>query len=115
MTKLFALLLLCGTSAADPSPTLSLGFDLTSGTDTRHYGMKLVDKACGNVEAKSRSSEDEIKVCIKSDTPKATRLAIDWHTHEGDREVRNRSTVLVARGNSVDLDSPGVKLRVSVQ
>jgi hypothetical protein len=116
MTKLilFPLLLLCGTAAADASQTINLGFDLTSGNDTRHYAVKLVEKECGSVDAKSPSSEDEIKVCAEADGPKGSKLSFDWRTRQGDREIRNRSTVVAARGSAIDLDGPGVKLHVTV-
>jgi hypothetical protein len=106
--------LLCAPALADPSPTFQLGFDLTAGTDVRHYAVKLVDNACGGIDAKSPSSQDEIKVCVVPDGPRV-RVSVDWVTRQGDLELRNRSTVSAARGQTYELDGGTAKLAVGVQ
>src|SRR5262245_33017139 len=118
MTKLVTssvlVLFLCAPALADaPSPTLQIGLTIAGGKDSRHYSLKLADHACGDVMSKAPQRADDIHACLKSEAAEL-RLELDWTTREGDRELRNRSTVVAARGQSFDLDCGGAKLTVTV-
>ncbi len=106
--------LLCAPALADQK-TMQLGFKLVSGTDARTYALKLVDGACGNIEASTRDTHDKIKVCVSPEGGNDTRLEIDWETRAGDHQLRNRSTVIAARGQTFELDGGTAKLVVTYQ
>jgi hypothetical protein len=117
MTKLFvisALALLCSPALAAPSPTIQVGFQIDGGKDQRHYAVKLVDKACGSVNAKTAAIADEIKVCAHVDGANV-RLEIDWQLHEKDRDIENKSEMVLARGVAQELDGGSAKLTISLQ
>ena len=95
--------------------TKTLGFTLTHGSASRHFGMKLVDDSCGKLESKAAEANDTIDVCLKSQGKTDMRLEIDWTTRHHDGEVHNKSTVIAARGQTFELDGGAVKLAISVQ
>lgn len=112
------LFLLCGPALADPTrgPTTAfdLGFVVSTGAQARYYAIKLVDDTCGSVMHKdSGKTEDTIDVCVRAGSQ--VKLEIDWSTRDGQRELRNRSTVIAKRGASFDLQGGGAKLGVTVK
>ena len=119
--SMFLITLLCGPALADARPTMQIGLRVDAGKDSRHYGIILLDHACGSIETKSQaqaprspSIEDFVKVCARADGAQVG-LAIDWSTRDGDHEVHTKSSALVAHGGSVDLDGGTIKLRVTLQ
>lgn len=118
MSKIIAssllLAVLCKLAHADPK-TLELGFTVTSGKDARHYAMKLVADACGTIESKAPEQNDHINVCMKADSSTDVRLEVDWTTRHDNSELRNRSTVIAARGQKFELDGGAAKLAVALQ
>ncbi len=113
VASVVALGLLCAPALAD-SKTYQLGFTLGAGKDARHYAMRLVSDACGDVEAKAPDEHDQIKVCARG-AGGDVRLEIDWETRKADREVRNHSTVIAKSGQTFDLDAGAAKLVVAIQ
>ena len=120
MTKLFiatALALFASPAFADPSPTLQVGFKVDGGKDQRHYTVKLVDKACGSVSQKTvapvQAVRDEIKVCAHAENG-AIHLQIEWQLHDKDRDIENKSEMVLARGASQELDGGTAKLTVAL-
>jgi hypothetical protein len=114
MKSLLVVALLAAPAFADQK-TMQLGFTLSAGNETRHYAMKLVSDACGGIEARAPGERDEIRVCARADGNNDVRLELDWTTRHGDRELKNRSTVLAVRGQSFELDGGAAKLTVAVQ
>ena len=121
MTKLViaaALALLATPALASPNPspptTIQIGFKVDGGKDQRHYTVKLVDKACGSVNAKTAAINDEIKVCAHVDGA-SVHLDIQWQLHEKDRDIENKSEMVIARGVAQELDGGSAKLTVSLQ
>ena len=99
-------------ASADPA-TLQIGVDVTSGTDVRHYQIKLLDDHCGRASQKSRVAEDELKVCAHVDGA-SVRLDIEWKTRQGDRETHVETSAMLAHGAHVDLDINTAKLVVAL-
>jgi hypothetical protein len=132
MTKLWiasVLALLCTPALADPTPapapapttTMKVGFKVDGGKDQRHYTVELVDKACGEVSNKQTdvahnvtTTRDQIKVCATQEKT-GVRLAIEWELHDKDRDITNRSEMLLARGAARELDGGTAKLGVTLQ
>ncbi len=114
LKSLLVVTLLSAPALAD-TKSMHLGFTLGAGKDSRHYKLELVTDACGGIEAKAPDEHDKINVCAKADGNSDVRLEIDWQTTHGDRELRNRSTVVAARGQSFELDGGAAKLTVTLQ
>jgi hypothetical protein len=123
MTKILATafaLFVCGPALADAPPAsaasdpLQLDLKLDVGKDSRHYSLKLVDNECGNASSKAGQVEDNIKICARADGTKV-QLHVNWWTREGDHEMRNDSTTVVARGTSFVLVGDSAMLRVALQ
>jgi hypothetical protein len=107
----------CGPALADAplaSGPLQLDLKLDVGKDSRHYSLKLVDNECGNASSKAGQVEDNIKICARADGAKV-QLHVNWWTRQGDHEMRNDSTTVVALGTSFVLVGDGAMLRVAVQ
>jgi hypothetical protein len=124
MTKLLiaaALALLTTPALASPNPspavsptTIQIGFKVDGGKDQRHYTVKLVDKACGSVNAKTTAGvNDEIKVCAHVDGANV-HLDIEWQLHEKDRDIVNKSEMVITHGVTQELDGGTAKLSVAL-
>jgi hypothetical protein len=114
MKKLATLLLLVsGTALADPA-AYQLGFTITSGKDSRHYELSLVDKTCGKVELHTKDLTDEIKVCTDA-VGKNVRVDVEWKTREGDRELAIEPRLLITPGTPATVEGGGDKLTVTVR
>lgn len=121
MTKLLvasALALLTAPALAGPNPTpapmtIQVGLKVDGGKDQRHYTVKLLDKACGSVIAKTLVASDEIKVCAFNDGANV-RLDIKWQLHEKDRDIVNKSELVLTHGATQELDGGTAKLSVSL-
>lgn len=125
MTKLLiasaiALLTAPALAAPNPSPTpsaspttLQIGFKVDGGKDQRHYTVKLVDRACGSVNAKTAAINDEIKVCAHVDGANV-HLDIQWQLHEKDRDIENKSEMVITHGVTQELDGGTAKLSVAL-
>jgi hypothetical protein len=122
MTKLLiaaALALLAAPALASPNPpassptTIQIGFKVDGGKDQRHYTVKLVDKACGSVNAKTAAINDEIKVCAHVDGANV-HLDIQWQLHEKDRDIENKSEMVITHGMTQELDGGTAKLSVAL-
>ena len=123
MTKLLiaaALALLTTPALASPNPspassptTIQIGFKVDGGKDQRHYTVKLVDKACGSVNAKTAAINDEIKVCAHVDGVNV-HLDIQWQLHEKDRDIENKSEMVITHGVTQELDGGTAKLSVTL-
>jgi hypothetical protein len=107
------LLLLTGTAFADPA-AYQLGFSITSGKDTRHYELSLVDKTCGKVELHTRDLTDELKVCTNA-AGKNVRVDVEWKTREGDRELSIEPRLLITPGTPATVEGGGDKLTITVR
>ena len=117
MTKLFVipgLMFLAVTAHAAPAPTMQVAFKVDGGKDQRHYAVELVDKACGEVSAKTAVIHDEIRVCAHVEGANV-RLEIDWQLHEKDRDIQNKSEMVLARGVTQELDGGTAKLAIALQ
>ena len=103
--------------AGNPSPpsptTIQVGLKVDGGKDQRHYTVKLLDKVCGSVTAKTNAASDEIKVCAFNDGPNV-RLDIEWQLHEKDRDIVNKSELVLTHGATQELDGGTAKLSVSL-
>jgi len=123
MTKLLAasalaLALLTAPALAGPNPTpapttIQVGLKVDGGKDQRHYTVKLLDKACGSVTAKTLVASDVIKVCAFNDGTNV-RLDIEWQLHEKDRDIVNKSELVLTHGATQELDGGTAKLSVSL-
>jgi hypothetical protein len=111
--SLLVVTLLCGPALAD-SKTLQLGLSIGTGKDARHYAIKVINHECGSIDNTAPERQDTIEVCANDDGT-SFRLRVDWKSREGEHEIRNRSAVVVARGDTFDLDGGGAKLNVTVQ
>ena len=111
---LLILAVLVSPALADDKTT-KLGLTLTSGKDQRHYTLQLAADACGEISSQGPEASDEVKICQKPDGNTDLRLEIEWQTHHDGHYVKNRSTVVAARGKSFELDGGSAKLNVSVQ
>ncbi|MEO8846757.1 MAG: hypothetical protein ABI591_11930 [Kofleriaceae bacterium] len=123
MTKLLiasALALSAAPAVAGPNPppaisptTIQIGLKVDGGKDQRHYTVKLVDKACGSVNAKTAAIHDEIKVCAHVDGANV-HLDVQWQLHEKDRDIENDSEMVITRGVTQELDGGTAKLSVAL-
>jgi hypothetical protein len=107
------LLLLTGTAVADPA-AYQLGFTITSGKDSRHYELSLLDNTCGKVELHAKGLSDELHVCTSA-VAKNVRVDVDWKTREGDRELMIEPRLLVTPGTPATVEGGGEKLTVTVR
>jgi hypothetical protein len=105
--------LLCGPALAGDR-TLQLGFTITSGKDVRHYAIKVVNNACGELRTQTSDFTDELKACPR-DAGKDLALEVEWTTRQGDHSVHNRSVVLAQTNPQFQIDGGSAKLEVVVQ
>jgi hypothetical protein len=108
--------LLCGPALADPAPdpTVQLKLAVSSNNDTRKYDLKLVDSTCSKITNSNRTLLDEVRACMHAEGA-ALRLEIDWTLKHDGRQIENKSTLVVKRGETFELAHAGAKLAVSVQ
>jgi hypothetical protein len=107
--------LLCAPALADPTPpaaNVAIHLQISDGKVVREYSMMLADKSCGGIEGKQRDSADNVKICQTAEGSDAVRLEVDWHTSVGPNESRNRSVIVMRRGQVQQLDGGTSKLDV---
>ncbi len=115
--------LLCAPALADPpqpqpAPTVAISnvnlrFVINDGTGVRRLGLILTDRSCGSIQNKSSSNEDEIKACSYFEGADAVRVEVDWRTVSGSNEVRDKSVLVMHRGQTQQLDGGRAKLDVT--
>ena len=65
------------------------------------------------VTAKTLVASDVIKVCAFNDGTNV-RLDIEWQLHEKDRDIVNKSELVLTHGATQELDGGTAKLSVSL-
>ncbi len=115
--------LLCAPALADPpqpppAPTVAISnvtfrFLIKDGTGVRQLGLILNDRSCGSIQSKSSTNDDEVKACSYFEGVDAVRVEIDWRTASGSNEVRNKSVLVMHRGQTQQLDGGHAKLDVT--
>ncbi len=115
--------LLCAPALADPPQpppahtvaisNVNLRFAINDGTGVRRLGIILNDRSCGLISSKSSTNEDEVKACSYFEGVDAVRVELDWRTVSGSNEVRNKSVLVMHRGQTQQLDGGRAKLDVT--
>jgi len=115
MLKPLLVLSLLAAPALAENKSTTLDFKITAGKDVRHYALTLVADSCGAVESHAPDLKDQIKACVRPDGTSDLRVEINWESRQGDHELKNSSTVIVARGKSFELDGGTAKLAVALR
>lgn len=115
--------LLCAPALADPPQpppaqtaaisNVNFRFVISDGAGVRRLGLILNDRSCGSISTKGGSNEDEVKACSYFEGADAVRVEIDWRTVSGPNEVRNKSVLVMHRGQTQQLDGGRAKLDVT--
>jgi len=117
MLKLTPVLLaLLATTASAAPATYQLALSVRpDGKAARDYTVKVTDRTCGSVKARTSVGEDEIRVCADSPEGNHVTLHVEWVMRADKSEVNTSSTAVVDRGGKLELAGGIAKLQVAIQ
>lgn len=111
--------LLCAPALAAPSTlpvgTYQVDFAVHADSKTRNYSLKLTDDFCGQVKAHVDDISDEINVCAARSNGTSVTLRVDWSLSAKTKALSQVSSMVVARGAKLTLDSGAATLDVAMQ
>jgi hypothetical protein len=109
--------MLCAPALADPPPRpMRLAFQIKTAAGTRVHELAIAGRDCAHVVDKDTDHDDEIKACAIEDSADGVRLDLEWMTRTGPAEYKSKSSIVVARGGTLELGrSGGTRLALNLK
>lgn len=75
------------------------------------YTVLVADDSCGELQVKSPQRERSLRVCVRANSTDKLRIEIERRTRDLNDEVHTKTTVVMARGSSLNLDDLKLTLK----